>query len=87
LSGSEARVLRYLPANLTGPEIAAELYVSHHTVKTHVRNLYAKLGTHRGAEAVGFARDLGLLAPAARSPRWHTLALRGSGSAAEPQSS
>ena len=29
LSGSELRVLRYLPTNLTTPEIAAELYVSH----------------------------------------------------------
>jgi LuxR family maltose regulon positive regulatory protein len=69
LSGSELRVLRYLPTNLTTPEIAAELYVSRNTVKTHVRSLYLKLGTHRRAEAVEFARDLGLLAPAARSPR------------------
>jgi LuxR family transcriptional regulator, maltose regulon positive regulatory protein len=56
-------VLRYLPTNLTGPEIANELYVSPNTVKTHVRNLYAKLGTHRRAEAVTRARNLGLLAP------------------------
>jgi LuxR family transcriptional regulator, maltose regulon positive regulatory protein len=69
LSGSELRVLRYLPTNLTTPEIAAELYVSHNTVKTHVRNLYMKLGTHRRAEAVGTARDLGLLAPSAHGPR------------------
>jgi LuxR family transcriptional regulator, maltose regulon positive regulatory protein len=74
LSGSELRVLRYPLANLTGPEIAAELYVSHNTVKTHVRSPYIKLGTHRRAEAVEFARDLGLLAPAARSPRQHTVA-------------
>ena len=67
LSGSELRVLRYLPTNLTTPEIAAELYVSHNTVKTHVRNLYIKLGTHRRAEAVRTARDLGLLAPRAGS--------------------
>jgi LuxR family transcriptional regulator, maltose regulon positive regulatory protein len=53
LSGSELRVLRYLPTNLTTPEIAAELYVSHNTVKTHVRNLYMKLGTHRRAELSG----------------------------------
>ena len=66
LSGSELRVLRYLPTNLTGPEIAGELYVSFNTVKTHMRNLYAKLGTHRRAEAVTRARDLGLLAPSAR---------------------
>ena len=69
LSESELRVLRYLPTNLTGPEIAAELYVSHNTVKTHVRNLYAKIGTHRRAEAVTRARDLGLLAPSARRAR------------------
>ena len=66
LSGSELRVLRYLPTNLTGPEIAGELYVSANTVKTHLRTLYAKLGTHRRAETVARARDLGLLAPSAR---------------------
>lgn len=62
LSASELRVLRYLPTNLTGPEIAAELAVSPNTVKTHTRNLYAKLGTHRRAETVARARQLGLLA-------------------------
>jgi LuxR family transcriptional regulator, maltose regulon positive regulatory protein len=66
LRDSELRVLRYLPTNLTAPEIAGELYVSRHTVKTHMRNLYAKLGTHRRAEAVARARELGLLAPSAR---------------------
>ena len=66
LSDSEIRVLRYLPTNLTAPEIAAELYVSTNTVKTHMRNLYAKLGTHRRPEAVERARALGLLAPSAR---------------------
>jgi LuxR family transcriptional regulator, maltose regulon positive regulatory protein len=63
LSESELRVLRYLPTNLTGPEIAAELYVSLNTVKSHMRSLYAKLGTHTRAEAVARARALGLLAP------------------------
>jgi LuxR family maltose regulon positive regulatory protein len=66
LSDSETRVLRYLPTNLTAPEIAAELSVSLNTVKTHMRNLYAKLGVHRRAEALSRARDLGLLAPSAR---------------------
>ena len=65
LSDSELRVLRYLPTNLTAPEIAGELYVSRNTVKTHMRNVYAKLGTHRRAEAVARARGLGLLAPSA----------------------
>jgi LuxR family maltose regulon positive regulatory protein len=63
LSDSEIRVLRYLPTNLTAPEIARELYVSPNTVKTHIRNVYAKLGTHRRATAVQSARALGLLAP------------------------
>ena len=58
-------MLRYLPTNLTMPEIASELYVSHNTVRTHMRHLYAKLGTHRRAEAVARARDLSLLAPTA----------------------
>jgi LuxR family transcriptional regulator, maltose regulon positive regulatory protein len=69
LSDSELRVLRYLPTNLTGPEIAGELYVSSNTVKTHLRSLYAKLGTHHRSETVARARDLGLLAPSARSAR------------------
>ena len=63
LSDSELRVLRYLPTNLTGPEIAGELYLSHNTVRTHITHLYAKLGTHTRAEAVARARALGLLAP------------------------
>jgi LuxR family maltose regulon positive regulatory protein len=65
LSDSETRVLRYLPTNMTAPEIAVELSVSRNTVKTHMRNLYAKLGTHRRSEAVARARELGLLAPSA----------------------
>jgi LuxR family maltose regulon positive regulatory protein len=59
-------VLRYLPTNLSTPEIANELYLSKNTVRTHVRHLYAKLGTHHRAEAVERARALGLLAPSAR---------------------
>jgi LuxR family transcriptional regulator, maltose regulon positive regulatory protein len=70
LSESELRVLRYLPTNLTAPEIASELYVSRNTVKTHMRNLYAKLGTHRRVEAITCARDLGLLAPSAQQTRF-----------------
>jgi len=66
LSNSEIRVLRYLPTNLSTPEIANELYVSPNTVKTHIHNLYMKLGTHRRGEAVARARALGLLAPAPR---------------------
>jgi LuxR family maltose regulon positive regulatory protein len=68
LSAAELRVLRYLPTNLNQPEIARELSVSRNTVKTHMRNLYAKLGTHGRAEAVDHARALGLIAPSGRRP-------------------
>jgi LuxR family transcriptional regulator, maltose regulon positive regulatory protein len=63
LSESELRVLRYLPTNLPGPEIAAELFVSLSTIRTHLRSVYAKLGVHSRADAVKRARELGLLSP------------------------
>jgi len=67
LSEAELRVVRYLPTNLRAPEIAAELFVSTNTVRTHQRHIYAKLGAHGRAEAVARARELGLLAPSSRS--------------------
>jgi LuxR family maltose regulon positive regulatory protein len=63
LSESELRVLRYLPSNLSAPEIASELYVSTSTVKTHMLHIYQKLEAHRRTEAVERARELGLLTP------------------------
>ncbi len=61
LSPSELRVLRYLPTNLTRPEIARELYVSINTVNTHVRNIYSKLAARDRSSAVERARELRLL--------------------------
>jgi LuxR family transcriptional regulator, maltose regulon positive regulatory protein len=52
--------------HLSISEIASELYVSRNTVKTHIRHLYEKLGTHGRGQAVTRARALGLLAPAGR---------------------
>jgi len=66
LSESETRVLRYLPTNLSAREIADELFLSWYTVKTHMRHLYAKLGTHTRSDTVDRARALGLLAPSPR---------------------
>jgi LuxR family maltose regulon positive regulatory protein len=63
LTEGELRVLRYLPTNLRGPEIASELFVSPNTIGSHLRNLYAKLGVHSRADAVTRARELGLLSP------------------------
>jgi LuxR family transcriptional regulator, maltose regulon positive regulatory protein len=67
LSPSELRVLRYLPTNLTRPEIASELYVSINTVNTHLRNIYSKLGVRNRSSAVRHARELRLLSTS-RSP-------------------
>jgi LuxR family transcriptional regulator, maltose regulon positive regulatory protein len=61
LSPSELRVLRYLPTNLSRPEIASELSVSVNTVNTHVRNIYTKLQARDRSSAVQRARELRLL--------------------------
>jgi LuxR family transcriptional regulator, maltose regulon positive regulatory protein len=62
LSPGELRVLRYLPTNLSRPEIAAELSVSLNTVSTHLRSIYAKLQVRDRSSAVRRARELRLLA-------------------------
>ena len=67
LSHSELKVLRYLPTNLSRPEIAAELSVSVNTVGTHIRSIYAKLGTDDRSAAVRRARELRLLAVPAQA--------------------
>jgi LuxR family transcriptional regulator, maltose regulon positive regulatory protein len=66
LSPGELRVLRYLPTNLSRPQIAGELSVSLNTVNTHLRNIYAKLQVGDRSAAVQRARELRLLA--ARRP-------------------
>jgi DNA-binding SARP family transcriptional activator/DNA-binding CsgD family transcriptional regulator len=63
LTSSETRVLRYLPTNLSAPEIARQLSVSVNTIRTHMRHMYEKLGAHHRADAVERARALGLVAP------------------------
>jgi LuxR family maltose regulon positive regulatory protein len=66
LSPGERRVLRYLPTNLSRPEIASELAVSVNTVNTHVRSIYAKLQARGRSSAVQRARELRLLTDRAR---------------------
>ena len=61
LSPSELRVLRYLPTNLSRPEIASELSVSVNTVNTHIRSIYAKLQAQDRSSAVQRAREMRLL--------------------------
>jgi len=62
LSPGELKVLRYLPTNLSRPEIAGELSVSPSTVSTHLRSIYAKLQVRDRSSAVRRARELRLLA-------------------------
>jgi len=61
LSERELEVLRLLATDLDGPAIAAELVVSLHTVRSHTKSIYAKLGVNSRRAAVRRAAELGLL--------------------------
>ena len=61
LSPRELDVLRLLGTDLGGPDIARELVVSLNTVRTHTKNIYAKLGVNNRRAAVRRAEELGLL--------------------------
>ena len=60
LSERELEVLRLLGTDLGGPEIARELVVSLNTVRTHTKNIYAKLGVNNRRAAVRRAQELDL---------------------------
>ncbi len=64
LSERELEVLRLLESDLDGPDMARELTVSLPTIRTHTRNIYAKLGVHDRRAAVRRATELGLLSRA-----------------------
>jgi len=61
LSEREGQVLRLLDSELSGPDIARELFVSHNTVRTHTRHIFAKLQVTSRRAAVHRAREVGLL--------------------------
>ena len=61
LSPREVIVLRYLCSRLTYREIAAALYVSVNTLKSHVRSIFRKLAVTSRADAVDVGRCQGLL--------------------------
>ncbi len=61
LSDREQEVLGLIAAGLSNEAIADRLVVSVNTVKTHVKNLYGKLGTGSRTQTVARARELGLL--------------------------
>lgn len=55
LTDRELQVLRLLANGASNPEISASLYISPHTVKTHVTHIYDKLGVHDRAQAAVWA--------------------------------
>ena len=61
LTGREIEVLRLLRSEFSQPEIAAHLYISYNTAKTHTKTIYRKLGVQSRSAAVARARALGYL--------------------------
>jgi len=68
LSARELDVLRLLGTDLGGPDIARELVVSLNTVRTHTKNIYAKLGVNNRRAAVRRAKELDLPRTGDRQP-------------------
>ncbi|MGD0607860.1 MAG: response regulator transcription factor [Streptosporangiaceae bacterium] len=63
LTPREAEVLVHIAAGLSNAEIAAALYVSEATVKTHINHIFAKTGLRDRAQLVGYAFRTGLADP------------------------
>jgi DNA-binding NarL/FixJ family response regulator len=55
LTQREAEILGLIAAGLTNPEIAARLFLSNHTIKTHISRIFAKTGSRDRAAAIGYA--------------------------------
>jgi len=60
LTAAEQRILQLLPTS-TYLQIAATLYISRNTVKTHLHSIYHKLGVTSRAQAIERAADLRIL--------------------------
>ena len=61
LTAREEEVIRLMARGFSQKRIAEELFISPHTVDTHVRNLYAKLHTSSGLEAVAIATRMDII--------------------------
>jgi LuxR family transcriptional regulator, maltose regulon positive regulatory protein len=61
LSERELQVLRLLDSELSGPEIARALFISHNTLRTHTKHIFTKLGVTSRRAAVRRARERGLM--------------------------
>jgi ATP/maltotriose-dependent transcriptional regulator MalT len=69
LTRREREVLRLLATTLSGPELANRLTISLSTLRTHTKNIYAKLGAHSRLDAVSRAAELGLLSGPGKTTR------------------
>ncbi|MDT4874594.1 HTH-type transcriptional regulator MalT [compost metagenome] len=61
LSGRELEVLGLIAQGNSNQQIAEQLFISLHTVKTHARRIHSKLGVERRTQAVAIAKKLGLI--------------------------
>jgi DNA-binding NarL/FixJ family response regulator len=57
LTHREVEILALIARGLTNPEIAAQLYLSSHTIKTHISRIFAKTGSRDRAAAIGYAHQ------------------------------
>jgi DNA-binding NarL/FixJ family response regulator len=55
LTDREAEILGLIARGMTNPEIAAQLFLSNHTIKTHISRIFAKTGSRDRAAAIGYA--------------------------------
>jgi DNA-binding NarL/FixJ family response regulator len=60
LTQREAEILALIARGLTNPEIASALYLSNHTIKTHISRIFAKTGSRDRAAAIGYAHRHGI---------------------------
>jgi LuxR family maltose regulon positive regulatory protein len=68
LSAREADILKLIADGLSNKEIARDLAIAPETVKSHVKNIFAKLNVERRAQAVSRAQSLGLAGTQSRMP-------------------
>ena len=55
LTDREVEILGLIARGMTNPEIAAKLFLSNHTIKTHINRIFAKTGSRDRAAAIGYA--------------------------------
>ncbi len=60
LTHREVEILGLMAQGLTNPEIAERLFLSNHTVKTHINRIFAKTGSRDRVAAVGYAQRHGI---------------------------